>query len=222
MQLIDKTAITCAIAGAAMTAIGVGIPFAYPNLAPEVWEWVVLGSVDVLAASLIYLLHLHLRWRRRLISSLIITTGLILTIGGVVIYNRRVPTKEGDGNTAIDNKISFNCLPEPRPTRARPDKAMKSLQIIEPYPGKLLPASVAHMFMPPGDRELKVEPHTAPDWVVRCTLTNYANIPFFRVSVPLVVEWREVTKTDNGTAPDKVIATFSANRTSPIGGVDRA
>jgi hypothetical protein len=108
--------------------------------------------------------------------------------------------------STLDNKISFNCYSSPRPTHAREDKLLHMLQIIEPYQGKLLPASAGYTFMPPGNTEIKWGEGTSPEWGSRCVLTNYSEVPFFQVSVPLTIVWREVVKIENGTTAGKTIA----------------
>jgi len=111
-------------------------------------------------------------------------------------------------SVTLDNKISFNCYHGPRPTHGREDRPLYMLQIIEPPP--VGPEYPGYTSAPPGLGEMKWG-EGMPEWVIRCTLTNYADIPFFGVSVPLKTIWREVEKIENGTRAGNIIASRAIN-----------
>jgi hypothetical protein len=106
MQLGDKTAIIGIVAGLAAGALGVGVPLAYPGLASTFWQGIVFVSAAVLAASLVYLLYLHLERGRRVIGILLIVIGVIGIAGGIgFLRSAKSPAKtEALGQAATGNR----------------------------------------------------------------------------------------------------------------------
>jgi hypothetical protein len=115
-----------------------------------------------------------------------------------------------DAALPLDNKISFSCYGTGKPTTLREEKPTHMVEIIEPYMNNLT-VSVADTFWGPGTEKINWgDDSGTPDWMLRCTVTNYSDVPLFGVRIPLAIEWLEVEKFENGTRSGNKIAALNA------------
>jgi hypothetical protein len=102
----------------------------------------------------------------------------------------------------LDRKLIVNCSNGGRPTRAREDRKLYTVEIGDPSLG--VGFSTADVFMPPGTGEINWGSEF-PQQMVKCDISNFSGISLFRVSFDYTIQWQEVLKTENGTTSGKVI-----------------